>query len=69
MTGKEIKSYLCYYDLRNPNGVIDYLSNDYGYDDEEIASFGNFPKKGCACDNCYYDRTKLAEELLKHIKE
>ena len=67
MTEQEIKGELCYYDLRNPDGV-----NAYGLlDAEEIKEegYGNHKKDDCSCDNCFYGRTKMAEELLKVIKE
>ena len=42
---------LCYYDKRNPD-----------YDEE------NGPKKeNCACDNCFYGRTPLAETIIQFI--
>jgi len=65
MTEQEIKEELCYYDLRNPDGV-----NFYGLlDAEEIKEegYGNHKKEDCSCDNCFYGRTKMAEELLKYV--
>jgi hypothetical protein len=49
---------LCSYDKRNPNNVID--------EDEPEE-----PRTNCYCDNCFYGRDKLAEEILrlKDIKE
>jgi hypothetical protein len=61
MTINEIKSKLCYYDRRNPDFMI---TEEFGYDKEDIDTTGDFPRKDCACDNCFYGRTKLAEELL-----
>ena len=48
---------LCYYDIRNP---------DCQADDDEIEYQRYYVgKKGvCICDNCYYGRTKLAEEII-----
>lgn len=46
---KEIYSNLCYYDKRNPY---------YTEDSESYYS-------KCVCDNCFYGRTSLAEEILK----
>jgi hypothetical protein len=48
---------LCSYDKRNPNSEM--FDEDDGPEDE------------CYCDNCYYGRTKLAEEILRlqEIKE
>lgn len=59
MTINNIKENLCYYDLRNPNGVIDSI-----IDSDEINDYGNYAKPNCSCDNCHYGRTLLAEELL-----
>jgi len=63
MTTSEIKENLCHYDNRNPNGVITYL------DEQELKEEGltGKAKENCACDNCFYGRTQLAEELLKYI--
>ena len=67
MTTEEILESLCYYDKRNPDCTADEediadhkaqllrLSKKLGYN------------KTCNCDNCFYGRTKLAEELLKVI--
>jgi len=41
---------LCYYDKRNP----------YFIDIED-----NIKEQPCYCDNCFYGRTQLAEEILK----
>lgn len=60
-----IKKRLCIYDKRNPDFDIKL---EYGYSKEEVNSTGNFAKKNCACDNCFYGRTTLAEELLKYSK-
>jgi hypothetical protein len=64
MTEQEIKEELCYYDLRNPDVV-----GIYGMTDEELKEdgYGNHAKKDCPCDNCFYGRTKMAEELLKYV--
>ena len=55
MTLNEIKSSLCYWDSRNPEGVG---VEDEGEREEVIE---------CHCDNCFYGRTQLAEELIKLI--
>ena len=57
----EIASKLCYYDLRNPDGIKDNLTA------EEIKEEGYaaVSKTDCSCDNCFYGRTKLAEYILK----
>jgi hypothetical protein len=59
---EEIKSNLCCYDRRNPNFMI---TEEFGYDKEEIDATGDFPRKDCYCDNCFYGRTKLALEDWK----
>ena len=53
---------LCYYDKRNPDFQI---KEEYGYDKEEVEATGNFAKKDCACDNCFYGRSKLTEQLIR----
>lgn len=65
MTKKEILEYLCYYDLRNPNGIIEDMS------EEELKEYdyGNHAQKNCFCDDCFYGRAELAEELLKYVKD
>jgi len=63
---EEIKSNLCYYDRRNPEFSI---IEEYGYNKEEIDATGDFPRKDCYCDNCFYGRSKLAEELLLQISK
>lgn len=66
LTRNEVLSSLCYYDRRNPDApddetiedhenIIKRKSKKFGYD------------KSCSCDNCFYGRTKLAQELLKYI--
>lgn len=62
MTDNEVKSNLCYYDRRNADFSV---TEEYGYDKEEIDATGNFAKPDCCCDNCFYGRHKLAEEILK----
>jgi hypothetical protein len=53
---------LCYYDTRNSDFQI---KEEYGYDKEEVDATGEFPKKDCACDNCFYGRAKLADRIIK----
>lgn len=50
---QQILEKLCYYDKRNPNNYLEYI------DEEDI------PKDICYCDNCFYSRTELANEILK----
>lgn len=57
---------LCYYDMRNPDFNI---TEENGYDKEEIEATGNFAKKDCYCDNCFYGRTKLTEQLIEMYTE
>ncbi len=52
---------LCYYDRRNPDFEI---KEEFGYDKEEVEATGNFAKKDCVCDNCFYGRTKMAEKYI-----
>ena len=42
---------LCYYNKRNPNNIIT---------DDEVK-----PSPTCFCDNCFNNRTELAEEILR----
>lgn len=60
MRTSEIYENLCYWDLRNPDG--------YEPDEDELEDFGNFSKKDCSCDNCFYGRTTLAEYIIKKLK-
>lgn len=55
-------SKLCHYDRRNPDFSI---KEEYGYDREEVENTGDFAKKGCACDNCFYGRSLLTEQIIK----
>ena len=49
---EEVLSRLCYYDIRNPDGITL---------DEEIPKETN----DCFCDNCFYGRDKLAKYILE----
>lgn len=49
---------LCYYDKRNPDCTMD----------EEDIEERKQRKPKCSCDNCYYGRTELAEEIIQ-LKE
>ena len=53
---KEVLECLCIYDERNP----DYFVLD-GFDPTP-------PRNNCYCDNCFYGRHELAEEIL-HLRE
>jgi hypothetical protein len=49
---------LCYYDKRNP---------DCSVDDEDIEDHKKSllkKNKTCSCDNCFYGRTELTEQLI-----
>lgn len=59
MTDNEIKSNLCHYDEDNPYNILDLFEDD---DCPE-------PRNGCACDNCFYGRDKLAVQILEARRE
>lgn len=48
---------LCYYDPRNPD-----------YDSDNVEGIEPM-RPGCMCDNCFYGRSELADEILKLRKE
>jgi hypothetical protein len=62
MTETQIKEKLCIYDRRNPDFSI---TEEFGYDKEDIDATGDHAKPNCGCDNCFYGRHKLAEEILR----
>jgi hypothetical protein len=66
LTHAEHKAYinLCNYDLRNPDGVISYLAKK----DIIEEGYSHNARKNCACDNCFYRRTELAEIILNQLK-
>jgi len=56
--GKIDLTNLCYYDKRNP---------DCSVDDEDIEGHKKSllkKNKTCSCDNCFYGRSKLTEQLI-----
>jgi hypothetical protein len=57
---EEIAENLCIYDERNPSFWFD---PNWETKEEHIA----LRKNPCYCDNCFYHRTKLAEELISRI--
>ncbi len=59
MTEDEVKQNLCYYDKRNPDSDLDNYS-----DAELLGRVGEH----CYCDNCFYGKTALAEELLIYME-
>lgn len=62
---KWIYENLCYYDLRNPDGVNAVASL---YDEEVLNLLGNHSKPDCGCDNCYCGRAKMAEYIIDNCK-
>jgi len=58
---EDVLTNLCYYDTRNPDGVISYLTEE----DIEEEGLAAKAKDDCFCDNCFYGRTKLAEYIIK----
>ena len=58
LTKAEILAELCYYDRRNPQGVVQYHPDA---DDPP-------PRNGCACDACFYGRDRLAVYCLELIE-
>lgn len=71
MTIKQIYSNLCYYDLRNPEGIGQYKHNPTNWfiDEEEFIGLGDFAKKDCNCENCFYGRVKLAEYIIELLED
>lgn len=57
---------LCYYDRRYSDFSI---KEEYGYDKEEVEATGDFSKKDCACDNCFYGRSKLANQIIEQAQQ
>lgn len=55
MNLQEVIGKLCYYDSRNP--TMDSL----GLSEDELKA----KMEDCYCDNCYYGRTKLANEIIR----
>jgi hypothetical protein len=49
---------LCYYDKRNP----DCTADDEDIEDHKKSLLKK--NKTCSCDNCFYGRTKLTEQLI-----
>lgn len=55
MEKTEVLKRLCCFDKRNPHGTADFDPEDTTEPHRE----------SCACDNCFYGRDKLAQEILK----
>ena len=49
---------LCYYDKRNPDCTVD----DEDIEDHKKSLLKK--NKTCSCDNCFYGRSKLTEQLI-----
>lgn len=49
---------LCYYDKRNPDCSVD--DEDIEYHKKSLLK----KNKTCSCDNCFYGRSKLTEQLI-----
>lgn len=64
---EDFSTSLCYYDLRNREGILQFKEDKENYclDDDDFKDLGNFAKKDCACDNCFYGRHKLSNYILK----
>ena len=58
MTIEEISKNLCEYDERNLNKVQDKECRQRGWQLKKVGK--------CFCDNCFYGRTELAEELYEY---
>ena len=67
MTYKEVTENLCYYDKRNPDAQDAESIADHNESLKRESKKRGYPVN-CSCDNCFYGRTKLANEILKHIK-
>lgn len=59
MTDNEIKSQLCHYDENNPYNILSLFEGD---DRPQ-------PRNVCVCDNCFYERDKLAVQILETQRE
>jgi hypothetical protein len=59
---------LCYYDKRNP----DCTADDEAIEDHKAQLLRVSKKLGynktCSCDNCFYGRSKLTEQLIWQAK-
>jgi hypothetical protein len=69
MEKREMLSKLCYYDKRNPDcNLTNKELKEHKERVTRLAKEANCDET-CYCDNCFYGRTKLAEELLKTKKQ
>jgi len=68
MKKEEIVENLCFYDLRNPDGANDQETINCHKKSLLRDSRRLGYEVTCSCDNCFYGRTKLSEELLKYLK-
>lgn len=62
MTIQEVKTKLCYYDKRNPEGYIEWLATQ-GETADELQEGS---KDRCSCDNCTTGRAALAGVILAY---
>lgn len=58
MDSREVAKNLCYYDKRNPEG--NFVNDPEYYEGKPVGD--------CSCDNCFYGRTELAEEIIRLSK-
>lgn len=56
MSARPIEESLCTYDVRNPDHAT--------YTDEDCPPRQAGEVRDCSCDNCYYGRHRLAEQLI-----
>lgn len=57
---QDVLQNLCYYDSRNPDNPLDK--------DDQLDYDSRNKKVNCYCDNCFYGRDRLANEILR-LKE
>jgi hypothetical protein len=57
---------LCYYDKRNPDNCLDL--SDLTEEELSIPQIKgvDYANHLCSCDNCFYGRSELTEQLIKH---
>jgi len=57
---REILGNLCYKDPRNP-----LFETIYGWMMDDPEEETPTPRENCACDNCFYGRDALAQEIIR----
>ena len=55
MEKNKVLENLCYYDIRNPNNILE-ISDELGHVKSQL---------DCYCGNCFHGKTKLAEYILE----